>query len=96
MSVSGPASRVGRRVLVSGDVQGVFFRDTCRRMAQRGGVDGWVRNLSDGRVEAWFEGDHTAVQQLVDWTHVGPPRARVENVEVSEERPTGERGFRLR
>jgi acylphosphatase len=81
-------------VLVDGRVQGVFFRDTCRREAAAARVDGWVRNLPDGRVEAVFEGEPAAVQQLVDWCRVGPPHARVTGVEVHVEEPQGEHGFR--
>ena len=65
---------IRRRVLVSGLVQGVFFRDTCRRTAVAAGVRGWVRNLADGRVEAVFEGEAEAVQRLVEWAHEGPAR----------------------
>jgi acylphosphatase len=87
---------VRRRVLVAGRVQGVFFRDTCRSEARRAGVSGWVRNRRDGRVEAVFEGDEEAVEHLVDWCGHGPPGAGVEQVEVSDEEPTGESGFSIR
>ncbi|HEX2040365.1 MAG TPA: acylphosphatase [Acidimicrobiales bacterium] len=87
--------RARRRVLVDGRVQGVFFRDTCRREAVAAQLDGWVRNLPDGRVEAVFEGEAEAVQRLVDWCAVGPPRATVARVEVHVEEPRGERGFRV-
>jgi acylphosphatase len=85
---------VRRRVLVSGDVQGVFFRETCRRMAAGVGVSGSIRNLPDGRVEAFFEGDPDAVERLVDWCRSGPPAATVEGVETSDQDPVGETGFR--
>lgn len=88
--------RVRRRVVVDGRVQGVFFRDTCRRQAVAAQVDGWVRNLSDGRVEAVLEGAPHDVQRLVDWCRLGPPRARVTRVEVHVEEPQGERGFGVR
>ena len=78
------------RVIVSGRVQGVFFRDSARRAATREGLTGWVRNLPDGRVEALFEGDEAAVQRLVDWCHQGPPDARVEQVAVEWGEATGE------
>lgn len=68
-------------VFVSGDVQGVFFRQTTRRRARSAGLDGWVRNLADGRVEVWLQGDETAVNQMVDWLWVGPPAATVTGVE---------------
>ncbi|HET9442143.1 MAG TPA: acylphosphatase [Acidimicrobiales bacterium] len=86
---------VRRRVLVEGDVQGVFFRDTCRREAVRAGVAGWVRNRYDGRVEAVFEGRAPAVEAMVAWCRSGPPRARVSGVEVRTEEPAGESGFRV-
>lgn len=84
---------VRRRVVVSGRVQGVWFRDTCRREALARGVRGWVRNLSNGDVEAVFEGDPIAVDAMVAWCHHGPPRAVVTGVRVTDEAPTGEAGF---
>ncbi|MEV7216492.1 acylphosphatase [Kitasatospora cineracea] len=80
---------IRRRVLVSGTVQGVFFRDSCRRAAAEAGVTGWVRNLPDGRVEAVFEGDPAPVERMVAWAGHGPSRAVVERVEVVEEQPEG-------
>lgn len=71
-----------KHVFVSGKVQGVYFRDTTRKQASRNGVNGWVRNLPDGRVEAVFEGDEEAVEALVEFCHEGSPAAHVENVEV--------------
>ena len=70
------------RVVVSGRVQGVFFRETCRRRADDEGVRGWITNRPDGRVEAEFEGDPAAVQRMVDWCRIGPPRADVRSVDV--------------
>ena len=87
---------VRRRVLVSGRVQGVWFRESCRAEALAAGVTGWVRNLSDGRVEAVLEGPPAAVERVVAWCHAGPRRARVDAVEVSEQTPVGEAGFRVR
>jgi acylphosphatase len=84
------------RVLISGRVQGVFFRDTCRRLAERHGVSGWVRNLPDGTVEAVFEGPAEDVRRLVDWSHRGPRSAVVEDVRVAAEQPEGLHGFRIR
>lgn len=84
---------VARRVVVHGRVQGVFFRDSCRREAGRAGVSGWVRNEPDGSVGALFEGPPFAVEQLVAWCHEGPPHARVERVEVTDARPDGATGF---
>jgi acylphosphatase len=84
------------RVLISGEVQGVYFRDTCRRMAAQRGVHGWVRNLRDGRVEAVFEGTEEAVDTMVAWAHRGPRSARVADVAVHPEPPEGLTGFAVR
>ncbi len=78
-----------------GQVQGVFFRDTCRREARSRQVAGWVRNNNDGTVEGVFEGDPDAVTTLVDWAHRGPAGAQVRRVEVVEEEPEGLSGFRV-
>jgi acylphosphatase len=83
-------------VVVDGQVQGVFFRDTCRRMATATGVGGWVRNRADGRVEAFFEGDRAGVARMVAWCRQGPPGAGVTAVDVAEETPVGETRFRIR
>ncbi|MEI8406323.1 MULTISPECIES: acylphosphatase [unclassified Kribbella] len=82
-----------RRVVVHGRVQGVFFRDSCRREARRAGVRGWVRNAPDGTVEALFEGAEEDVERMVEWVRHGPTYARVERVDVVEERPSGHTGF---
>jgi acylphosphatase len=84
------------RVLISGRVQGVFFRDTCRRMAERHGVSGWVRNLPDGRVEAVFEGQDGQVGRLVEWSRRGPGSAVVQDVRIQAEPPEGISGFQIR
>jgi acylphosphatase len=84
------------RVVVDGLVQGVFFRDSCRREAARHRVQGWVRNCADGRVEAVFEGERDAVGALVEWCRAGPPRAHVTSVAINDEAPQGERDFRVR
>jgi acetate kinase len=84
------------RVLISGRVQGVFFRDTCRRLAEQHGVGGWVRNLPDGRVEAVFEGPAEDVRRLVDWAHTGPRLAAVDDVAVQPEPPEGLSAFHIR
>ena len=89
-------NRIARRVVVSGRVQGVFFRDSCREEAQAAGVDGWVRNTAEGTVEAWFEGPPSVVERLVEWCRSGPRRADVDGVEAHEEDPTGQEGFRIR
>ena len=85
-----------RRVVVSGRVQGVFFRDSVRRHALDRGVSGWVRNRDDGTVEAVFEGEPEAVDALVAFCRSGPESAAVESVDVSEEDPAGEQGFQVR
>ena len=90
------AVAVRRRVVVHGRVQGVFFRDSCERMATSVGVSGWVRNRNDGAVEAAFEGDPEAVERMVAWCRQGPRRADVDRVEVIDEDPVGEPGFRVR
>lgn len=81
------------RVLISGRVQGVFFRDTCRRLAEQTGVAGWVRNLPDGRVEAVFEGPDEDVRRLVEWARSGPRYAVVDDVAVQSEPPEGLAAF---
>jgi acylphosphatase len=85
-----------KRVVVSGVVQGVFYRDTCRRLAGQHGVAGWVRNLPDGRVEAVFEGDADSVRHLVDWARHGPSGARVAAVDIHDEQPEGLTTFDIR
>ena len=86
---------VRRRVVVDGRVQGVWFRESCRREAERAGVAGWVRNRDDGRVEAAFEGDEAAVDRLVEWCRRGPPRAVVTSLSVRDEPPEGDARFRV-
>lgn len=73
-----------RRIRISGRVQGVFFRAWAQDQARELGVKGWVRNASDGSVEAHAEGDEAAIKALIDRLHQGPPSARVENVDVEE------------
>ena len=84
------------RVVVHGQVQGVFFRDTCRRKAEARGVAGWVTNRPDGAVEAVFEGDPDDVAALVEFCRDGPRGADVSSVEESSEEPEGLSGFRIR
>ena len=91
----GRSSNIRRRVVVRGHVQGVFFRDTCRREARSRGVSGWVRNAADGSVEAAFEGEPAAVEAMLDWSHRGPQGAEVTRVDVIEEPPQGETRFRV-
>ena len=80
---------VRAHVYVSGLVQGVSFRWYAIQHARERGVGGWVRNLSDGRVEAVFEGAEAAVSAMVDWCREGPPSARVSAVDVAWEEPEG-------
>lgn len=87
--------RVRRRVVVTGQVQGVFFRDSARRQAQVRGVAGWVRNRPDGSVEAVLEGTPEAVDAVVAWARTGPPAAVVADVDVQDEAPEGLTGFRV-
>ncbi|MHB9286123.1 acylphosphatase [Halobacteriales archaeon Cl-PHB] len=90
------SDRTRVHVFVSGTVQGVFFRATTRDEAQTRSVDGWVRNLDDGRVEAVFEGPEADVEEMVEFCHTGSEAARVEDVAVDYEQPQGEDGFRIR
>jgi acylphosphatase len=87
---------VRRRVIVHGLVQGVFFRDSMRRLAQQHGLSGWVANRADGAVEAVFEGEADAVERLLAFSREGPRGAQVQSVEVTEEEPEGLSGFAVR
>ena len=78
------------RLFIKGRVQGVWFRDSTRQEARRLGVNGWARNIPDGRVEVLAEGPLDKVRRLIDWCHQGPPLARVDRVEESSEEWTGE------
>jgi len=89
-------TKIAKRIRVIGRVQGVFFRAWTRDEAQTLGIDGWVRNCSDGSVEAQLEGDQEAIEELVDLIREGPPGARVEGVEVEEADPEGLSGFEVR
>lgn len=92
----GMSERTRAHVFVAGRVQGVFFRDTTRQTAQAEGVDGWVRNLDDGRVEAVFEGPPESVESMVEFCHEGSPAANVTGVDVEYDDPEGAEGFRVR
>ncbi len=84
-------------VTVSGRVQGVSFRDATRQEAERIGLTGWVRNTEDGNVEAVFEGDPDAVNQMIEWCKSGPSSADVEDVSTEKETPSGNlSGFEVR
>ena len=86
---------VRKRVIVSGKVQGVWFRQSAAREATSLGICGWIRNRPDGSVEAVFEGAHDLVDMAVEWAGHGPDRASVEHIEVIDEKPTGELGFNI-
>jgi acylphosphatase len=87
---------IRRRVVVHGNVQGVFFRDTCRRRASSRGVAGWVANRPGGAVEAVFEGEPDAVSSMVAWCWEGPRGADVDSVDEATEEPEGLSGFQIR
>jgi len=78
------------RIIVTGKVQGVFFRQALKVMAKKNDVFGWVKNLENGRVEAVLEGDEEKINRLVEWSHGGPANARVEDVEIHNEKFSGE------
>lgn len=81
--------------MIHGRVQGVFFRDSLRRLAAEHGIAGWAQNNDDGTVEAVFEGEKRAVDELCRFAAERPRDARVERVEVLEEQPQGDEGFRI-
>jgi acylphosphatase len=84
-------------ILISGRVQGVWFRATTKQVADQIGVKGWVRNTSNGCVEAVFEGEEKRVDEIVEWCHSGPPMAIVEKVKVEKQAPTNSfEGFSIR
>jgi acylphosphatase len=88
--------KVRARLLISGLVQGVFFRREISDHARRHEITGWVRNLKDGRVETVLEGEKSRVDDLIRYCHRGPPGARVSNVSIEWLDYTGEfRGFRI-
>ncbi|MFB6133832.1 MAG: acylphosphatase [Halanaeroarchaeum sp.] len=87
--------RVRAHVFVTGRVQGVYYRANTREEARDLGIDGWVRNLDDGRVEAVFEGEESAVESMTEWCEEGSPAASVSDVDVTYEDPEGLEGFRI-
>lgn len=88
---------VRAHVWISGRVQAVFFRSYTRTEANLRGINGWVRNLEDGRVEAVFEGDRDSVDEILEFCKKGPEAARVEHIEVKWEKPSGKlRGFEIK
>jgi acylphosphatase len=78
------------RLFIKGKVQGVFFRQALKVRAKKNNVKGWVRNLKDGRVEALLEGEDTDVSILIEWCHAGSANARVEDIEIKNEKYKGE------
>jgi acylphosphatase len=96
LSAAESTSRCRRRVFVTGLVQDVWFRASTAKQATRAGVDGWVRNLEDGRVEALFEGEPDAVNEAIDFCSRGPESARVDRIETLEETPENLEGFQIR
>ena len=72
-------------LLVSGRVQGVFFRQALKVIAKKNNVLGWVRNLADKRVEAILEGDSKSVKSVIEWIKIGPANSRVDDIEISNE-----------
>jgi len=83
------------RVRIRGLVHGVSFRASMATLASEVGVRGWVRNLPDGSVEAFLEGDEKKVKKVLDWARLGPPRARVDRVDVDVAAPRNHRDFRI-
>ncbi len=81
---------IRKHCFFSGKVQGVFFRANTKEQAKKRGVNGWVMNLRDGRVEAVFEGPEDKVMNLIEWCKNEQPHAKVDGVEVQDEKPTGE------
>ena len=86
---------VAKRIIVSGRVQGVFFRDSCRKEANRLGVAGAARNLPDGTVEVIAEGEQEAVEALARWCKEGPSYADVRSVDVTDIGPMGSSRFKV-
>ena len=81
--VSIPQQRV--RLLVSGNVQGVFFRQALKVVAKKNNVSGWVRNLKDKRVEVVLEGNNKSISSVIEWARVGPANSRIDDIEVINE-----------
>jgi len=86
-------ARIARQAVVSGRVQGVYYRASTQQQARRLAVAGWVRNRPDGSVEAWLEGAPDAVEALLAWMRRGPEGARVMEITVTETRPRNDADF---
>ena len=89
-------STIARHVVISGRVQGVFFRDSLRRQAESRSVAGWARNTRDGTVEAVLEGEEHDVESVIEWCRRGPSRAEVTNLEIAPRSPEGLQSFAIR
>jgi len=87
---------IARKAIVSGLVQGVYFRQSCKDTAQQHGVFGSATNLPNGNVEVFLEGEEAAVAQVLEWCRRGPEAGRVDAVEITEEEPQGANGFDVR
>lgn len=88
---------VNVHVLISGRVQGVWFRASTKQVAKQLGLTGWVRNTSDGCVEAVFEGEERLINKMIEWCHQGPALSKVDNVEIINQEPTNDfNGFSIR
>ncbi len=72
-------------VLISGRVQGVWFRSSIKNKAEQLGIKGWVKNTFDGDVEAVFEGEENKINEILDWCHQGPPLSKVENIDITKQ-----------
>ena len=84
-------------VLISGRVQGVWFRGTTKQKAEQLGITGWVRNTADDKVEAVFEGEENKINEMIEWCHRGPPLSKVTDVKIKKQNPTnGFDGFSIR
>jgi acylphosphatase len=89
-------NKIAIHVLISGIVQGVGYRFSTVKKAQKLGLNGWVRNLADTRVEALFEGEQNAVEQMLQWCHIGPASAVVDHIEIEQINPQGIQGFEIK
>ena len=87
---------IARRVIVTGQVQGVFFRAWTKEQAETLGISGWVRNCPDGSVEAQVEGPEAAVEQMIERMRDGPPHAQVDHLSVEETTPESSDRFEIR